>query len=414
MKITDYANMTEELEKEESFRETEVALIPEDWKVIKFEEAISKKRFKVGKIKKREYNKVGKYPVIDQSQTFIAGFTDESKKIYQGDLPIIIFGDHTRIFKFIDFPFVIGADGVKVILPEKALVNPLFFYYVLSNLKIESRGYNRHYPLLREKIIPIPPLPEQQKIAKVLSAIQRVIEQQDKIIKAAKNLKKSLMQKFFTEGLGNTRFKETEIGTIPENWETKRILDVCKVVTGGTPSTKHPEYFGGNIKWLKSGEIEGLYIYDTKERITQLGLENSNAKIYPAGSVAIALSGRGQTRGRTAILKEPMACSQSVAFIIPNSELIAEFLHYNLSHRYLEIRNLTGHYDRSGLNLSIVSNIKIPIPPLPEQQEITCILTALDKKIELEERKMATLKELFKTMLHTLMTGELRLKDIEV
>jgi len=212
-------------------------------------------------------------------------------------------------------------------------------------------------------------------------------------------------------------FRDTKLGKIPKEWEIKEIKDVCKVVTGGTPSTKHPEYFGGNIKWLKSGDIKEPYIYDTEEKITQLGIENSNAKIHPAGSVAIALSGRGQTRGRTAIIKEPMACSQSVAFMIPNSKLIAEFLHYNLSNRYLEIRNLTGHYDRSGLNLSIVSNIKIPIPPYFEQQKIGEILSTVDEAIQKTDEVIAKTERLKKGLMQELLTkgiGHKEFKDTEI
>ena len=214
-----------------------------------------------------------------------------------------------------------------------------------------------------------------------------------------------------------TEFKDTKLGKIPKEWEIKKIEDVCRVVTGGTPSTKHPEYFGGEIKWLKSGDIKEPYIFDTEEKITQLGIENSNAKIHPAGSVAIALSGRGQTRGRTAIIKESMACSQSVAFMIPNPELVAEFLHYNLSNRYLEIRNLTGHYDRSGLNLSIVSNIRIPIPPYFEQQKIAEILSTIDESIQKTNEVIAKTEHLKKGLMQELLAkgiGHKEFKDSKI
>lgn len=209
-----------------------------------------------------------------------------------------------------------------------------------------------------------------------------------------------------------TEFKDTPIGKTPKQWELKRIRNACKVVTGGTPSTKHPEYFGENIKWLKSGDIKQLYIYDTTEKLTQLGIENSNAKTYPSGSVAIALSGRGQTRGRTTITKAPMACSQSVAFMIPNSELLAEYLHYNLANRYMEIRNLTGHLDRSGLNLSIVSDILIPIPSLEEQRVVVGVLGVVDSAIGLVDKVIAKTERLKKGLMQTLLTKGLNVLTI--
>jgi type I restriction enzyme S subunit len=214
-----------------------------------------------------------------------------------------------------------------------------------------------------------------------------------------------------------TDFEETSIGKIPIGWNVEKIGDVCNVVTGGTPSTKHAEYFGGNVKWLKSGDIKKVYIYDTEEKITQLGVENSNAKIHPPNSVAIALSGRGQTRGKTAVIREPMACSQSVAIMVPMSELLPEYLHYNLSNRYLEIRNLTGNLDRSGLNLSIVSDIKIPLPALDEQKRITEVLGVVDSAVELADKVIAKTERLKKGLMQKLLTegiGHKEFKDTEI
>ncbi|HKZ93955.1 MAG TPA: restriction endonuclease subunit S [Candidatus Bathyarchaeia archaeon] len=397
-----------------SFKETEIGSLPEDWNVAKFEQAISKKRFKVGKIRQREYNKVGKYPVIDQSQKFIAGFTDDSERVYQGDLPIVIFGDHTRIFKLIDFPFVIGADGVKVILPEKVLVNPLFFYYALSNLKIQSRGYNRHYPLLREKVIPIPPLLEQQRIAKVLGVIQRAIEWQNKIIEAGNDLRKSLMQELFTKGFGHTEFKETEIGIIPTSWEAIGLGDIATISTGTTPSTLNKGYYNGEIPFVKTNEITNNIIRNAQVLITKKAVDDYNLKVYPSGTVFLAMYGQGKTRGQSALLSISATTSQNTAAIIPRANMDSFFLWCYLQYQYEKLRKtgIQGHI--SHLNLGYVKSFIVPLPSLREQKEIARILSTVNKKIEVEERKKAALSELFKTMLQKLMTGEIRLKDVEV
>lgn len=310
----------------------------------------------------------------------------------------------------------ISQDLTGVIVDKNKAI-PSFLYWALikneSRLKALAQG-STIKGILKDELarfnFPLPPLSEQQRIAEVLSCVDDVIQIVDKSIAKTERLKKGLMNKLLTEGIGHVELKETKIGKIPKTWEIKRISDVCKVVTGGTPSTKHPEYFGGDIKWLKSGDIKQLHIYDTKEKITQLGIENSNARIHPANSVAIALSGRGQTRGRTAIIKEPMACSQSVAFMIPNSEILPEYLHYNLSHRYLEIRNLTGNLDRSGLNLSIVRDIQVPIPSLDEQEKMSSVLLAVDHKFELEIERKEKLERVKKGMMNDLLTGRRRVK----
>jgi len=308
-----------------------------------------------------------------------------------------------------------GCKGLVPINSEK-VCSEFYCYWFLSKKFILQNlsGGSTFKELSKERLeqlkIPLPPLPEQRKIAEVLSTVDEAIQKVDEAIARTERLKRGLMQELLTKGIGHREFKDTEIGRIPKDWAIKKIGEICKVVTGGTPDTRHPEYFGGDIKWLKSGDIKGLYIYDTEETITKLGVENSNAKIYPAGGVAIALSGRGLTRGRTAIIKAAMACSQSVAIMIPDSEVISEFLHYNLSNRYLEIRNLTGHFDRSGLNLSIVSKIKVPIPSLREQQKIAEILSTVDKKLEFERKRREKLDRIKRGLMNDLLSGKRRVK----
>ena len=93
----------------------------------------------------------GKYPVIDQGQDFIAGYCDDETKLVKDELPFVIFGDHTRCFKFVDFPFILGADGTKVLKPNSELFDSKFYYFALLSLDIPNRGYNRHFTLLKEK-----------------------------------------------------------------------------------------------------------------------------------------------------------------------------------------------------------------------------------------------------------------------
>ncbi|MBU0477729.1 restriction endonuclease subunit S [bacterium] len=401
-----------------NFKETEIGLIPSDWDVKEFKDCVDKESISRDiKIPRGKYNKAGKYSIIDQGAEFIAGYTDDKGKLYSGSLPVIVFGDHTRIFKFVDFPFSVGADGTKLIQP-KDFLHPKYLFYYLSGLSIESKGYNRHYKYLKEKVIAYPlQKSEQQKIASVLSKVQQAIEQQDKIIQITKELKKSLMNKLFTEGLHGEEQKETEIGLIPKSWGVVKIQDCCEVVTGGTPRTEVKEYYeGGTIRWMKSGDISGGLIYEVKNRITELGLINSNAKPMPKGTIVIALSGRGKTRGTTSILMVECSCSQSVAGMIPDIEKIDSFyLHYFLSYIYNKLRNITGDKDRSGLNLGLVRQIKIAKPKdINEQKEIANILSNIDKKISQAEARRQALQSLFKTMLNQLMTGKVRVKNMDI
>lgn len=149
-------------------------------------------------------------------------------------------------------------------------------------------------------------------------------------------------------------------------------------MTGGTPSKSRPEYFGGRIRWLVSGDVHQREIYDCEGRITDEGMQNSNAKWLPLNSVMIALNGQGKTRGTVALLRTKATCNQSLVSISPDEpeKLLPEFLYANLHGRYQEIRRITGDSgnDRRGLNMDLIRDIEIPIAPPNEQKRIVDIL----------------------------------------
>jgi len=193
-------------------------------------------------------------------------------------------------------------------------------------------------------------------------------------------------------------------------WKVKRIGDVCDLMTGGTPSRKKPEYFdGGGIRWLVSGDIHQREIHDCDGRISQLGLENSNAKYLPLNSVMIALNGQGKTRGTVTMLRTNATCNQSLVSIFPKdrSQLLPEYIYANLHGRYEEIRRITGDdgNDRRGLNMPLVRRIEIPIPPLPEQERIVGILDEAFEGIATAtaqaEKNLHNARELFQSVLQS-------------
>lgn len=214
-------------------------------------------------------------------------------------------------------------------------------------------------------------------------------------------------------------YKQTEIGEIPQEWEISELGLVSKVATGGTPNTKIKEYyFPGIIRWMKSGDVKGYIVQDVPNRISEIGLAKSNAVIHPVGSVMMAMSGRGKTRGNTTILGIPCSCSQSVAAIIPDKKIVdSGFLHYDLYLRYNEIRNITGSDDRSGLNLKLIRAIKIPLPKLVEQQKITNILSVMNDAIQKTNEIISKTQELKKGLMQHLLTrgiGHTQFKQTEI
>ena len=184
------------------------------------------------------------------------------------------------------------------------------------------------------------------------------------------------------------KLKQTEIGMIPKDWEIKPIGEFSEVRTGGTPSTKNKEFWNGNIKWMSSGEIHHKFVYDTEKKITQKGMESSNAKILPENSVVVALNGQGKTKGTVAILKVPATCNQSLACIIPSKDVVNYlYLFYNLDNRYMEIRRYGGMKGREGLNLSIIRKLSVPLPDIKEQEKISRVLHTVDERISIVERE---------------------------
>lgn len=184
-------------------KETEIGPVPPKWEVKAFEDAFVGTA-RAPKVKRSDYRPVGRVPVIDQGKDFIAGFVDNVEP-YQRTLPVIVFGDHTRIFKFVNFPFVVGADGTKVLIPNYDLFEPRFLFYALTRVDLPSRGYNRHFHLLREVSLPLPPLHEQRKIACILQAVDRKIEAEEQRKAALDVLFKTLLHLLMT---GRMRVKD--------------------------------------------------------------------------------------------------------------------------------------------------------------------------------------------------------------
>ncbi|WP_218996757.1 restriction endonuclease subunit S [Shewanella algae] len=267
---------------------------------------------------------------------------------------------------------------------------------------------NVNAAMLKKMPIPLPPLPEQRKIAKILSTWDKAIATNEKLIATSKQQKKALMQQLLT---GKKRLVNPKTGKVFEGeWEETTVGAVASLTAGGTPSTKHAEYWGGNIPWMNSGEINLKQIYSVEGRITALGLSKSSTKEIPQNSVLIALAGQGKTRGTVAINRIPLCTNQSIAAIMPDKEkLCADFLYFNLDSRYKELRSMsTGDGGRGGLNLSILKAVKLLTPKLNEQQKIASVLTTADNEIEVLEAKLAHFKQEKKALMQQLLTGKRR------
>ena len=178
--------------------------------------------------------------------------------------------------------------------------------------------------------------------------------------------------------------------TSNSDWDLRSIGSLADVFAGGTPSTQVDSYWGGEIRWMNSGELNLRKVFEVENRITEEGLKNSSARLIPKNCVLIGLAGQGKTRGTVA---------QSVAAIYPSKEFVPEYLYYNLDLRYNEIRDLSdGGGGRGGLNLKLIKSIEVPLPRLEEQKAIAEALSEIDELIEKTDHEQRKLNQLSATV----------------
>ena len=202
-------------------------------------------------------------------------------------------------------------------------------------------------------------------------------------------------------------------------WKHTTIAELGKSSAGGTPNTQQREFWtNGHIPWMSSGEIHKRRVKDTEKFITKLGYENSSAKFFPPKTILIALAGQGKTRGTVAISEIELTTNQSIAgIVIDERQAYPDFVFYNLSSRYDELRTVSGGSGRAGLNLSIINDQIVSLPPMAEQKKIAAILTSVDEVIEKTEAQIAKLQDLKTAMMQELLTkgiGHTDFKDSPV
>ncbi|MBH3349022.1 restriction endonuclease subunit S [Pseudomonas putida] len=193
-------------------------VFPAHWDVLPFSLAVKDATSEYSKLQKSEYLEQGRFPIVDQGQQKFGGYTDEESVVSLGGCPAIVFGDHTRIFKFIDEPFCLGADGAKVIEPKAELDKKFLFYY-LSSLNIKSAGYSRHFKFLKENVVPVPPLSEQKRIAAILDKADAIRRKRQQAIQLADDFLRAVFLDMFgdvIEGAENVvRFSDIAVLDAP-------------------------------------------------------------------------------------------------------------------------------------------------------------------------------------------------------
>lgn len=432
----------------EGFKMTELGPLPKEWKVVKLGELVEDNKVWIQNgFAQGSYNQSGDgVPhlrpfnismdgelILNQVKYVPAPSKDSPYWLMEGD---IIF-NNTNSEELVGKTAYFSLDGDYVLSNHMTIIRILDFesldpYWLAKKMHyLWELGFfrsicRRHVnqasislERLKQVAICLPPLSEQCAIARVLRTVQRAKEATERVIQATRELKKSLMRHLFTYGpvpveeAERVPLKETEIGLVPEHWEVVKLGEVCqKPQYGFTASAV--EYRVGP-KFLRITDIQNDQVNWHTVPYCEINDTLLNKYRLEPGDVLFARI--GATTGKTFLVSEcPEAifASYLIRVRVNTSRIIPEYLFY-FTHGnvyWSQINAVKGGRLKQGINIPLLSSLIIPLPPLSEQHEIARILGTVNKKIQAEELRKQALDVLFKTLLHNLMTGKLRVKDL--
>ncbi len=435
--------LTSEIYPLEWYRETPLGPLPEEWKTVQIEDIAEVKGGKRLPKGHKFSDQPTPYPYIR-----VVDFKNNS--IDLSNLRFLHSEDRKAIQRYtisckdlyISIAGTIGLVGLvpqkidganltenaaKIVIKDEKRVDQRYLVYFLAShigqTEISQRTTKTSQPklaLTRIKQIPVilPPLLEQQGIAHVLSTVQKAIKTTEQVIEASRELKRSLMNHLFTYGptpvdeAEQVPLKETEVGLVPEHWEITEVGALGEIVTGKTPSTKMPEYYGPPYMFVSPGDIGSQkYVAFTEKHLTKEGMEVSR----PLPPYTVLVVCIGATIGKTALTTgEQSATNQQINAVLTRAGISPHYLYYELTRRSSVLPSLAGRAAVPIVNKSNFARFKVALAPVSEQDKIAQILSAVDEKISVEENRKRSLKVLFKTLLHNLMTGKVRVNDFDL
>jgi len=427
----------------EGFKMTELGPLPEDWDIVSLGDVFREVDIRASEFRDQDPDKLPvlsltkNYGLMLQSERFGKRIALEDisnyKVVKRGEIvynPYVIWEGAIHVLERFDYGLV---SPVYPVLETKAERSTPYFLDPLLRTPLAMSAYNRFaagavnrrrsirktdFKAIR---IPLPPLPEQKSIAYVLSTIQKAIEAQDKILAAAREMKKSLMRHLFTYGLVSVReaekvpLKETEIGQAPEKWEVVTVGDLVSTTQYGISLRGEQN---GKYPILRMNNLVGGHVDTSELQYVNLGNRDFDKFRVNKGDILFNRTNSYELVGKTALfdIEGDYVFASYLVKVVPNpSLLIPEYLNYYLNCTQVQdrLRMLaTRGVSQSNINATKLRGFKIPLPPILEQQEIAHILSRIDRKIKAEQNRKASLQALFRTMLHQVMDGNVRVKEL--
>ena len=378
------------------------------WKLYKFDDILIDDTRNAIKIKKELYLEYGEYPIIDQGKNEIAGYTNEVEGIYKEEA--LVFGDHTRIIKYIDFPIFLGADGVKLLKlkSNKEKISIKYLYYFLNTVKLPSDGYSRHFKYLKQIVIPVPELDIQMKIVKCLDKANELIDKRKKQIDILDELVKSKFIEMFGDPINN-----------PMGWQVKKLKDIStKILSGNTPKGGSEVYVDSGIMFFRSQNVwknklvldDIAYIdEDTHNKMLKSSLKHRDILMTKTGRINTENSSLG--RAAMYLGEDDKANINGHVYLIRlKEEILNEFILFILTSKEYRgyIRSVcVGGIDKRQLNKEHIEDFPIIFPPIEQQKEFVTYVKQVDKLKFQMEKSLEELQYNFNSLMQRAFNGEL-------
>ena len=423
----------------DGFQMTELGPLPEEWRVVRLGEIlipVNREERKVVIEDDEEYVllSISLYAQGVKVKEVVPGASLKTKiwyRVRKGDFLLLKIWARKGSYGFLqqDFPNAIVSGDYPILELQRHIADESFVEHFLSlpmnwqRLNAGAKGATNRQRVHEDQFIqlisiPLPPLPEQRAIAHVLRTVQRAKEATEGVIAALKELKKSLMQHLFTYGpvpvteRERVPLQETEIGPIPAHWRVVRLGEVVERPQYGYTASANQEKIGPKL--LRITDIQDDTVYWPTVPFCSIERKNLEKYLLKRGDILVARI--GATTGKTYLVNEcPLSVFASYLIRLrTTSDLLPEYLYFftHTSQYWAQINAVKGGRLKQGINIPVLTALLIPLPPLDEQREIARILQAVDVKIAAEQARRAALEEVFKTLLHQLMTGQIRVSNI--
>ncbi|MCL4558953.1 MAG: restriction endonuclease subunit S [Deltaproteobacteria bacterium] len=304
-----------------------------------------------------------------------------------------------------------GCKGL-VVKESGEVFSKFYCYYLLhqknklQNLSSGSTFKELSKDRLESLEVPLPPLPEQKKIAEVLSTVDEAIQKVEEAIGRAERLKKGLMQELLTKGIAHKEFKDTEIGTIPKEWEVVELSKIGDIVTGTTPSTNINEFWGEGYPFVTPTDFaDDKYVFKTERSVTKSGAEQG--RLIPKNSIMVVCIA---SVGEVAMTSTECITNQQINTIVCNRGVDPHYIYYEMVFRKRILKRWAGITTSPIIKKSSFEKFPIPLPPLPEQKKIAEVLSTVDQKLELLRERKERFTRLKNGLMNELLTGEKRVR----